>query len=155
MSLLHVHSAFQSQLSFARTVSKCLLQLTSVDKLISQVMATVSQSKKRYIAFYTADHSSSQKPHIQVFESRREAPAYFYNNYMDDNSNATGTVCALMDNGTSTANGGRCAMMCLKTPIYLVDLTSSGKIHMVNDTAESIRFIDGLVEIIVNLSICM
>ena len=90
---------------------------------------------------------------MEVFlQTKREAAENTYDYFDETDANATGTVCAMVNNGnngTSNANGGRCVMMCLKTPIHMVTLSvKSGAIvsnSSESDFANYISFIDGLV----------
>lgn len=111
-------------------------------------MLAVTRSAKRFVAFYTADHSSDQRSHIKVFESKREA----FGIVSEDPSNENGTLCALVSkNDTSQGNGGRCAMMCLKPPIYRE--TPDSNITR-RDNAESFDFVNGLVVNVVTVLWC-
>ena len=114
-------------------------------------MAAISDSKKPYAAFYTADHTSlasPREPEMRVFQSKREATYYGVDeSYVGPGVNES-TTCALMSNVNASANdvnGGRCIMMCLKFPIYRVEISRDGAIVNDTDEASSIQFLSGSV----------
>lgn len=119
-------------------------------------MAVVTKSKKPYVAFYTADHSAQSEPRMQVFEAKREAQTddivnFDYLNEFNANITYRGTVCARMsmDNDTTQANNGRCPMICLTPPFYILerDLNNTnhhhGSAYNIIDHADTIRFVNG------------
>lgn len=119
-----------------------MLLFLSAGKIISEVMSVITSSHKSFIAFYTSDSSLPSGPKMQVFDYKRQA-----GDILDESatSSSSGTVCALLKTNSTAVktDNGHCAMMCLTTPIYLVNLTRSGSVHQIFSRADTIEFTAG------------
>ena len=108
------------------------------DKIISQFMTAITKSGKPYVAFYTADHSSPvMKPHLEVFESKREV---VYDKKTGNNTAPEVTSCAKVVQQNSSSSVPGCVMMCLTTPIYLTTYKMSNVSY---ERADNLTFVGG------------
>ena len=109
-------------------------------------MSTITSSQKSFTAFYTGDSATPVGPQMQVFQFKRQA-GNEVSDGIGEEANNSSTTCAFISAANLTTNGGRCVMMCLTTPIHMVDLFPSGSVHNYSNRADTIRFANGLVHV--------